>query len=240
VVLVEAVVTDTLPVAEVYGPVYQGEGPHTGRPAWFVRLGLCNLHCSWCDTPYTWDTAFFDVTAECPPTTPEQVAAQITDPDTLVVLTGGEPLIHQGTDALRRLLGLLRNPVHVETNGTLSPVPWLVERVEFFAVSPKVNPQGDPSGRRIHLGALAKFARLARTGHAAFKVVCRDPQEVAMVVEWADGIGVPRNALWVMPEGTDANTVTVRARAMEQTALDHRVSLTLRTHVLLHGKERRR
>lgn len=39
-------------VSEVFGPTVQGEGKHCGRIAAFVRLGGCNLHCRWCDTPY--------------------------------------------------------------------------------------------------------------------------------------------------------------------------------------------
>jgi 7-carboxy-7-deazaguanine synthase len=41
--------------AECFGPTLQGEGKHIGEQAYFIRLGLCNLDCKWCDTPYTWD-----------------------------------------------------------------------------------------------------------------------------------------------------------------------------------------
>lgn len=43
----------SLSVSEVFASI-QGEGPHTGRPSVFLRLGLCNLECAWCDTKYTW------------------------------------------------------------------------------------------------------------------------------------------------------------------------------------------
>ena len=33
----------------------QGEGVNIGKPAVFLRLGLCNLKCTWCDTKYAWD-----------------------------------------------------------------------------------------------------------------------------------------------------------------------------------------
>lgn len=48
----------SLLVSEIFSSV-QGEGPNAGRPSVFVRLGIYNLSCSWCDTPYTWlfDTA---------------------------------------------------------------------------------------------------------------------------------------------------------------------------------------
>lgn len=42
-----------LRVSEIFGSI-QGEGPFSGRPSVFLRLGQCNLSCAWCDTPYTW------------------------------------------------------------------------------------------------------------------------------------------------------------------------------------------
>ena len=55
---------DDLVVAEIFGPTWQGEGPSAGQVAAFVRLGLCNLTCAWCDTAYTWDRSRFDLRAE--------------------------------------------------------------------------------------------------------------------------------------------------------------------------------
>lgn len=44
-----------LHVNEIFGPTFQGEGPLIGTPVVFLRLAGCNLHCSWCDTKYTWN-----------------------------------------------------------------------------------------------------------------------------------------------------------------------------------------
>ena len=38
----------------------QGEGLNLGKPAVFLRLALCNLACTWCDTRYTWDWKEYD------------------------------------------------------------------------------------------------------------------------------------------------------------------------------------
>lgn len=54
----------SLVVSEVFGPTHQGEGPHAGQLCAFVRLMGCNLSCSWCDTPYTWDASRYDLKAE--------------------------------------------------------------------------------------------------------------------------------------------------------------------------------
>lgn len=230
----------TLPVSEVYGPVFQGEGAYAGRRVYFVRLGLCNLRCSWCDTPYTWDTKRFNVAEECPPMTPAQIVDRITDPYAPVVLSGGEPLIHQHTAALAALLAMLPNDVHVETNGTTAPNQMMRERVAWWSVSPKLHDQGDPVSRRIHPSVLREFAALCWDGRAAFKVVCRTPGEVAAVTEFADELQVARRDVWIMPEGTDAGTIIRTASAIEDTVLAHGFNLTLRQHVLLHGSERLR
>ena len=42
-------------INEIFGPTIQGEGKSAGRRVIFIRLSMCNLHCSWCDTPYTWN-----------------------------------------------------------------------------------------------------------------------------------------------------------------------------------------
>src|SRR5205085_2854334 len=110
-------------VAEVFGPTFQGEGPSIGRRAGFVRLGRCNLDCSWCDTPYTWDWDRFDPAVELRSERLVDIVEQLAamHPE-IVVLTGGEPLLQQ------RHLGPLLDaclergwPVEVETNGTIAP-----------------------------------------------------------------------------------------------------------------------
>lgn len=228
----------TIPVSEVFGPVFQGEGPHAGRLCWFLRLGLCNLRCSWCDTAYTWDNERFDVHAECPPTTAAQVRAQL--PSTgMVVLSGGEPLIHQGSPVLHEAIpdGV---ELHVETNGTLVPQEWALERVAHFTVSPKLNDQGDPYSRRVKPGTLAAFAHLADEGRAIFKVVVRSVAEVHRVAQWMDAHHVPQAARWVMPEGTNKDVVLHRARLIADVVAAHGMNLSLRQHVLLYGAERLR
>ena len=45
-----------LPVVEEFYSL-QGEGYHTGKPAWFVRVGGCEVGCSFCDEMRTWNAA---------------------------------------------------------------------------------------------------------------------------------------------------------------------------------------
>ena len=93
----------TLVVSEVFGPTVQGEGPTIGRRAAFVRLGRCNLDCSWCDTPYTWDWDRYDPKVELHERPVAEVVAEVEAMGVdWVVVTGGEPLLQQ-----RRLLPFL-------------------------------------------------------------------------------------------------------------------------------------
>lgn len=235
----------TVPVSEVFGPVWQGEGPYAGRVCWFLRLGLCNLGCEWCDTPFTWDHTRYDVAAECPPRTAAWLTERLAaiPAGAILVLSGGEPLMHQGNAALQAALStphMNQVAVHVETNGTIAPNRWALDRVAHFTVSPKVNPQGDPEKKRIKPRALAAFADLARDGRAAFKVVCATPQDVEAAARFYDDHDVPAAARWVMPEGVTADAVMDHARAIADTATRHGLNLSLRQHTLMYGTERAR
>ena len=93
-----------------------GEGPTAGEIATFIRLGGCNLHCSWCDTEYSISRS---VKGEI--LTKEDIYNYIKDNGANnVTLTGGEPLIQDNIEELIYFLakdkGLL---IHIETNGSV-------------------------------------------------------------------------------------------------------------------------
>lgn len=222
----------SLVVAEVFGPVFQGEGPSTGRRCAFVRLGGCNLTCGWCDTKYTWDATSYDLRQELTRRTITDICAQIEAMQVdMVVITGGEPLLHQQQQGWRDLLHWLRvhrYRVEVETNGTIAPESLTRNVVTQYNVSPKLNHSGDPQAKRIRPEAIAA---LLATGHAVFKFVCTSPADVAEVASLVDLLELPARDVWVMPEGTDDATLTAVAKAIAGAALDHRFNLTLRQHV---------
>ena len=99
-----------LPLMEEFYTI-QGEGYHTGKAAYFIRLGGCDVGCHWCDVKESWD-------AELHPLTP---ADQIIEnakkyPSKTVVITGGEPLLYN-LDYLTKGLQAAGIKTFMETSG---------------------------------------------------------------------------------------------------------------------------
>lgn len=118
--------TTTLPVMEQFYTL-QGEGFHQGKAAFFIRLGGCDVGCVWCDVKDSWDAdkhPLFKI--EDLIKNIQQTAAKI------VVITGGEPLLHDLTELTKQLhtAGLR---THIETSGS-SP---LSGELDWITLSPK-------------------------------------------------------------------------------------------------------
>ena len=77
-----------LPLMEDFYTI-QGEGFHTGKPAYFTRIGGCDVGCSWCDVKESWNAETWPVTK-----TDEIVRRIESCPAKSVVVTGGEPLMY--------------------------------------------------------------------------------------------------------------------------------------------------
>lgn len=241
---------DLLPLNEVFGPTFQGEGPHTGRRCYFVRLGLCNLSCAWCDTPYTWDASRYDLAKENPEMDPEVILSWLEDLGAIlgdtVVLSGGEPLMHHARPAFRELLNLGGlYEWHVETNGTIAPPEWWIEHVAHTTVSPKVAQDDDPRSKRLKVKPLAAWAELAHKGRAAFKFVVRADlryleHDLTGVLRVTEELDLCDAHVYVMPEGTDAVAVVNGMRTIAPAVEASGWNLSTRLHTLLWDDERGR
>jgi organic radical activating enzyme len=90
----------------------QGEGYYCGVPAFFIRLGGCNVGCTWCDSKSTWNVN------KCKKTEVKNIVAQVLKtPARMVVITGGEPLLHDLCE-LCTALKINGLSLHLETSGT--------------------------------------------------------------------------------------------------------------------------
>ncbi|WP_394620207.1 7-carboxy-7-deazaguanine synthase QueE [Lentzea sp. JNUCC 0626] len=231
-----------LVVNEIFGPTVQGEGPSTGRRCAFLRLGGCNLSCTWCDTPYTWDWqgigetgVKYDPKEELHRRTVRSVADELLAFGVeLIVISGGEPLGQQAR--LVPLVEILTThgvQVEIETNGTHAADPALVAAGVRFNVSPKLAHAGDPLRRRIRPEALRN---LAATPDVAFKFVCRDSEDLHEVEALVTELGL--SPVWIMPQGRSGAELDKHLGALADEVVERGWNLTTRLHVLLWGDER--
>lgn len=115
-----------LPVMEHFYTI-QGEGAHSGRPAYFVRLGGCDVGCHWCDVKESWDM-------HAHPQFPvSEITGWITStPARACVITGGEPLMHN-LQPLTQELHHAGISTWLETSGAYP----LSGHFDWICVSPK-------------------------------------------------------------------------------------------------------
>ena len=100
-----------LPLVEDFYTI-QGEGFHAGKPAYFIRLGGCDVGCRWCDAKYTWNPKIFPpVDVDVVVDRAKECAAQA------IVITGGEPLLYP-LDILTSRLRDEGLEIFLETSGT--------------------------------------------------------------------------------------------------------------------------
>jgi organic radical activating enzyme len=194
-----------------------------------------------CDTAYTWNADKYDLREQLTRAPVAGVLAEVERHDVpLVVITGGEPLLHQRQEGWRALLdGLKRmgRRVEVETNGTIAPDPYTVACVDAFNVSPKLAHAGMSEERRIRPEVLAA---MLDTGKAVFKFVCRTGADVDAVAEIVTDVGIPGGLVWIMPEGRSGEVLAVTTANTVERALTYRFNFTPRLHVALWGDERGR
>ena len=115
-----------LPVMEHFYTV-QGEGFHQGRAAYFVRLGGCDVGCSWCDVKESW------LAEKHPLRTEEDIVDEVARSGAKIcIVTGGEPLIYD-LELLTRLLHEKGIRTHIETSGSYP----LSGQWDWICVSPK-------------------------------------------------------------------------------------------------------
>jgi organic radical activating enzyme len=103
----------------------QGEGKWTGVPMVFLRFSLCNLHCPFCDTDFSF---FREMTSDEILSEVKTVAGECR----IVCLTGGEPSLQVDGELIRTLHGSGFR-LHIETNGTR----LLPEGIDWVTMSPK-------------------------------------------------------------------------------------------------------
>ncbi len=116
----------SLPIVEQFYTV-QGEGYHTGKAAYFIRIGGCDIGCSWCDTKFSWNSSLH------PMVPVDRIIEGVIECNAdSVVVTGGEPLLWNLDLLCSRLKGA-GIKTFLETSGAYN----LSGEWDWVALSPK-------------------------------------------------------------------------------------------------------
>ncbi|MCC6511669.1 MAG: 7-carboxy-7-deazaguanine synthase QueE [Pirellulaceae bacterium] len=226
-----------LRIAELYAS-RQGEGLWTGSPSVFLRTSGCNLRCWFCDTPFTsWrpEGETFSV---------EQVvqrALQFSEAD--VVVTGGEPLIFPAIEPLTAQLRSAGKRVTIETAGTVDQA----FHCDLLSISPKLASSAPPAQEHPHWHAQHQARRqrpdLLRRWLSEYrcqlKFVVSDMHDCQEVLNYLQELGsVSPDNVWLMPEGTDVDTLDARAQWLQPWCDEHQFHFCQRSHIYWYGNRR--
>ena len=240
--------------AEIFHSL-QGEGVNLGVPSVFIRSSLCNLHCRWCDTDYTWNWEGTpwqhdretsesgyqkfkrkEYIVEMP--IPDVVAKIDSFSCYNIILTGGEPLQQEAAwVGLMQLLTSL-NPAYrfeVETNGTLVPSEVFDDAVHQYNVSPKLSNSGNPDNLRINPDALSFFSVSPK---AWYKFVIAEPTDLEEVETLISQYNLPQARVILMPEGRDETSLQHRRLWLADICRDRNYRYSDRLHIQLWGSKR--
>ena len=162
-----------LPLVEDFYTI-QGEGFHAGKPAYFIRLGGCDVGCRWCDAKQTWNPAMF------PPVEVDAIVERAASyPARAIVVTGGEPSLYP-LDYLTQQLKGKGLKIFLETSGAYE----LSGQFDWVCLSPKrQQPPVESAYRRAD----------------ELKIIVQDASDLGWAEECAAKVG-PECVLFLQPE----------------------------------------
>ncbi len=234
---------DKLPLSEVFLSV-QGEGRFAGYPALFLRFKYCNLGCVWCDTRFTWDRNEIEAGELLSPEQIVEQAKQITSKadrqsDNLhVVLTGGEPMLHQAR--LVVLISHLKDAGYrffeIETNGMFVPSQEIIDAIDWWNCSPKLSNCGLPIETCLVPEAIRA---IAATNKADFKFVVSEDSDFEELEKYYLP-HINRGQVMLMPEGYTQKRQLRNSQWVMEECAKRGFRFSPRLHILAFGNERKR
>jgi organic radical activating enzyme len=127
--------------------------------------------------------------------------------------------------------------IEIETNGTISPLKALIDRVDQWNVSPKLAHAGDPETRRLRLPALVA---LRKTERAYLKFVLESPEDVSELEALTAALEWPRERVLLMPQAATRAEHALRAFAIAALSQQRGLGFSPRLHVVSWDGERGR
>ncbi|MFH5798241.1 7-carboxy-7-deazaguanine synthase QueE [Haladaptatus sp. CMAA 1911] len=229
----------SLPINELFYSL-QGEGTLAGTPSVFVRTSGCNLRCWFCDSYHTsWEPTHAGMTVD-------EIVAEVESYDANhVVLTGGEPLVHEESVTLLDRLSEMGYHTTVETNGTI----FRDAAIDLASVSPKLasstpTPENDPKGdgeweerheeRRIDVETLGGLVDAYDTQMKFVVTDEADLEEIEGLVSEVRSIAtepLSDTDVLLMPEGATRDQLDESRERVAELAMEYGYRYTPRLHV---------
>ena len=228
-----------LAVNEIYGPVKQGEGKSAGRDVLFIRLSGCNLHCDYCDTPYTWNwegTKFKHPTKYKPKSEVHMMTVnqimdklfQLSIEVKAVVISGGEPLLQQkNLFELLRALKSYNYWIEIETNGTIPITFVTLNLINQINCSPKLGNSGNEyKKRRVRKASES----ITNSEKATFKFVISNKKDMIEVLRMVKAFRMKE--VYLMPEGKTRNEQLAKQDEIKALCQKYNFNFSPRLHIL--------
>ena len=228
-------------ISEIFHSI-QGEGLLLGVPSVFVRTSGCNLRCRWCDTPYaSWNPEGKEMDL------PEIMERVRSYDCPHVVLTGGEPMVASGIEALAATLRAEGIHITIETAGTIAPGGIACD---LASLSPKLansTPDLEMAGawRERHESTRLQpdvIRQWLERGSSQLKFVVTRVEDLPEIEELLNEVGaIPgfaRDRVLLMPEGTDVETLRERGPLVAELCLVHGFRFAPRIQIELFGNTR--
>lgn len=218
----------------------QGEGNLAGSPAFFVRLGGCNLSCpgfgkEGCDSSFSvnnkhkekWQKFTVDELFDT-------VKSKVPDTNTLIVLTGGEPTISKDFLEVGRLLDLVGYDVQIETNGTRFHIGdnSFCMRNFYVMCSPKLSNSGQALFERYKISIPSAPAR------TMYKFVVGDEGDIREVEAFMDYFDIDKKKVFLMPLGANRVELEKSSIVAWEAAIKLGVKYSDRLHIRVYDDKR--
>jgi len=195
---------EMLPLMEEFYTI-QGEGFHTGKAAYFIRIGGCDVGCHWCDVKESWNAALH------PPTSTDKIVQKAKQFANTVVITGGEPLMWNMDYITQELTGQ-GIKVHIDTSGAYP----LTGGYDWICLSPKKN--------KLPLPEVLEVAD-------ELKVIVFNKHDFKFAEEQASLVGA-NCELFLQPEWSNRNKMT--PQIVDYVMANPKWKISLQTHKYLN------
>jgi 7-carboxy-7-deazaguanine synthase len=190
----------TIPVIEIFGPVFQGEGIMAGCRTHFLRTGGCDYKCKWCDTMYAVDPQ--QVKRNATRMTQSEIFGKLTSMEhrgKVLTISGGNPCMHDLTDLAFRLKASGWT-LAVETQGTLYR-PWVAQYCDVVTISPKPPSAGNQGIPERIEQQFRDFLEAVKVNDVCVKVVVFNQEDFdfALRIYGTTRMHVPNAHFYVQP-----------------------------------------